>query len=87
MKKVSEITQLRNLGPVSEGMLNSVGIYTREDLEKLGAKVAFEKVKKAGLKPSLNLMYAMEGAIHNMSWKEVVGHLKSVGIIKSKNKF
>lgn len=75
MKK-SEIQSMRNLGPVSERMLNSVNIYTRSDLEKVGAQGAFKLMQDKGLKPSKNALYAMIGALSDKSWFEVVKAIK-----------
>jgi DNA transformation protein len=67
------ITQekLRNIGPKSAAWLRQVGLRTREDLEALGAVAAFMRVKRAGFKPSLNLLYALEGALLDCHWQEV----------------
>lgn len=75
------------LGPVSEYALNSVGVYTKKDTERLGTKKVFEMVQDAGFKPSRNLLYALEGAINDMSWGEVTSRLREAGVIKSKNRY
>ncbi|MBT8401357.1 MAG: TfoX/Sxy family protein [Rhodothermia bacterium] len=62
------ISQLRNLGPRSESWLNAVGINTRADLEKVGSVVAYRWVVEHGFAPSLNLLYAMEGALRDVHW-------------------
>ena len=64
----SEITQLPNLGPASEMWLNEVGIHTKADLEREGAVGAFLKVEAEGGRPSLNLLWAIEGALNDMPW-------------------
>lgn len=67
----TKISQLMNLGPRSEEMLLSAGIQSVSQLEKLGAVAAFVAVKRAGGKPSLNLLWALEAALTNRDWKEV----------------
>ena len=37
----------------------------------MGAVDAFMRVKRAGFKPSLNLLYALEGALLDCHWQEV----------------
>ena len=62
---------MKNLGPKSAEMLSEVGINSEADLKSIGAVDAFLKVREAGLKPSLNLLYAMEGALTGIKWNEL----------------
>ncbi|MFP5348353.1 MAG: TfoX/Sxy family DNA transformation protein [Gammaproteobacteria bacterium] len=62
---------MRNLGPRSRGMLANAGIVSDAQLKAMGAVAAFIAVKRAGGKPSLNLLWALEGALTNRDWKEV----------------
>ena len=61
--------KLRNIGPKSAAWLRQVGLRTREDLEAAGAVDAFVKVRRAGFKPSLNLLYSLEGALLDCQWQ------------------
>lgn len=63
--------KIRNVGPKSAAWLRQVGVRTQDDLARLGAVEAFMKVKRAGFKPSLNLLYALEGALANCHWAEL----------------
>lgn len=63
--------KLRNIGPKSAAWLRQVGLRTPEDLAAAGPLDAFMRVKRAGFKPSLNLLYALEGALCNCHWQEV----------------
>ena len=63
--------KLRNIGPKSAAWLRQVGLRSREDLEAVGAVEAFMRVKRAGFKPSLNLLYALEGALRDCHWQDV----------------
>ncbi len=60
--------KLLNVGPKSAAWLRQVGVRTMEDLRTHGAVGAFWKVKKAGFKPSLNLLYALAGAEQGCHW-------------------
>lgn len=62
---------LKNLGPVSSRWLASVGIHRRADLIRLGPVEAFLRVKAAGHKPSLNLLYALAGAERGLRWNKL----------------
>ena len=55
----------------SAGWLRQVGVRTQEDLLKLGPVEAFMKVKRAGFRPSLNLLYSLAGAIENCHWADL----------------
>lgn len=59
---------LKNLGPTSAEWLHSVGIRTREDLEKAGSLGAFQLIKQHGFNASLNLLYALEAALQDVHW-------------------
>ena len=65
------ITELPNLGPRSEAMLRQAGITTVRQLRQLGAVRAFLKVRSAGANPSLNLLWAIEGALTGRPWQRV----------------
>lgn len=64
------IADLPNFGPKSQMMLEKAGIKTVEQLRKLGAVRAYVQVKSVG-KVSLNLLWAMEGALTDTHWQVV----------------
>ncbi|WP_045761026.1 TfoX/Sxy family protein [Xanthomonas albilineans] len=64
-------TKLRNIGPKSTAWLRQVGVHTPQDLAAAGAIGAFLKVKRAGFKPSLNLLYSLEGALRDCHWQQL----------------
>ena len=74
--RVSELSSLRNLGGRSEKWLNAVGIFTRADLEKLGSVEIFRLLKQQGYPVSLNLVWAIEGALADMDWRELPSEMK-----------
>jgi hypothetical protein len=69
--------KIRNVGPKSAAWLRQVGVRTHEDLVRLGPVDAFMKVKRAGFRPSLNLLYALAGAIENCHWADLPDERKS----------
>lgn len=69
--------KIRNVGPKSAAWLRQVGVRTQEDLERLGPVEAFMKVKRAGFRPSLNLLYALAGAIENCHWADLPDERKT----------
>ena len=63
---MGKLSKLKGIGVKSEGELNKIGIYTKEQLQELGAINAFLKLRKAcRTKPSINLLYAMAAALKN----------------------
>ena len=62
------VSKLLNLGPKSTAWLEQVGIRTRADLERVGSVKAWLKVREAGLETSLNLLWALEGALLDLRW-------------------
>ena len=65
------IASLAGLGPKSAAVLAKAGIGSVEQLRQLGAVRAFVMVKRAGLRPSLNLLWALEGGLSGQHWQEV----------------
>ena len=63
--------KMRNIGPKSAAWLRQVGLKTPEDLVEAGPLEAFMRIKRAGFKPSLNLLYALEGALRDCHWQDV----------------
>ena len=55
--------RLLNLGPPSSKWLTAVGIRNRADLESVGAINAYNLCKAHGYNVSLNLLWAMQGAL------------------------
>ncbi len=65
------ITALRNLGPQSALLLAAAGIRTEGQLRRLGAVAAYAQVKRTQPNASLNLLWALEGALTDTRWQDV----------------
>ncbi|MEQ1590202.1 MAG: TfoX/Sxy family protein [Gallionella sp.] len=65
------IADLPNFGAKSQQMLAQAGIHSIEQLRELGAVRAYLEVKQSGVNASLNLLWAMEGALTNRHWQDV----------------
>lgn len=63
--------RMLNIGAKSGAWLRQVGLRTHDDLAAVGALEAYLRVKRAGFKPSLNLLYALEGALMGCHWQQV----------------
>lgn len=73
--------KIRNIGPKSMAWLRQTGIRTQAELEAVGSLAAYVRIKRAGFKPSLNMLYAMEGAILGCHWQEIPAERRSELII------
>ncbi|MEM8806582.1 MAG: TfoX/Sxy family protein [Cyanobacteria bacterium P01_G01_bin.38] len=65
------LQQLKNLGAVSIRWLNAVNIYTSDDLKTLGPIEAYGRVRLAGYPATLNLLYALQGALTATPWSQI----------------
>ena len=63
--------KLRNIGPKSAAWLRQVGIHDAAHLTRIGAVEAFVRIRRAGFRPSLNLLYALEGALSDCHWQQI----------------
>lgn len=65
------IESLSNLGPKSAQMLRAAGISTLAQLKKHGSIKAYVKVRAIDKRASLNLLWALEGALSGRTWQDV----------------
>ena len=71
------LAELRNLGPTSIEWLGAIGVRNRRGLEQLGSIDAYRLLKNQGYNASLNLVYAIEGALRDCDWKRLPLKLKA----------
>lgn len=71
MGQTDTISRLPNLDPKSSEMLALAGIESVEQLRQFGAVAAYLKVKGRSGKASLNLLWALEGALTGLPRQEV----------------
>lgn len=65
------LAALPNLGPRSQALLHEAGIADEATLRRLGAVAAYARVKARHGAASLNLLWALEGALTGLPWQEV----------------
>ena len=66
-----KVEQLAGLGPKSAAWLNNIGIYTRAELHAVGPITAMIRLERAGHTSSLNMLYALVGALEGVHWQEI----------------
>ena len=65
------LNRLPGLGPKSAQMLAAAGIESVAQLQVLGAVAAYVRVKQTCPGASLNLLWALEGALSGQDWRTV----------------
>lgn len=74
---MTSLISLRNIGERSAQWLVSVGINSPENLYEIGVVEAYLRVKTAYPdQVSLNMLYALQGAILELPWNELPEELK-----------
>jgi DNA transformation protein len=73
---MAELTTMRNVGPSSAAWLAAVGVATISDLRKIGAVAAYARVKRVRPQASLNLLWALEGAVEDVDWRDITADRK-----------
>ncbi len=71
MKRTAPLASLPNLGPASVAWLSAVGVRSARDLERLGSIDAYRILKGHGYPATLNLVYAIEGALRGCAWNRL----------------
>lgn len=74
---MASLVSLRNIGPKSAQWLKSVGIQTVEDFYKVGVVESYRRAKSAyPEKVSVNMLYALQGALLDIPWNELPADMK-----------
>ena len=63
------VENLRNLGATSAAWLREIGVHTREDLKRFGPVLAYRLVQQGQPRCSLNLLWALAGALEDIDWR------------------
>ena len=75
---MGELSELPNLGEVSDARLEAVGIETRHDLETAGAVEAYRRVvERFPDDTSLNMLWALEAALLDINWLDLPASRKA----------
>ncbi len=74
MSRTKSLTDLKNIGKKIAGRLNEAGIFSEDDLKRVGAVDAHRMIK--GMYPDETLpvcyyLYAFEGALTDKHWNEI----------------
>ena len=75
-RKTPSSARLRNIGPTSSRWLVAIGIHTLDDLRQVGVVNAYNLVKAHGYNATLNLLWALQGALMGVHWSKVPERVK-----------
>jgi DNA transformation protein len=68
---------MKNMGPKSSEWLASVGIYTLDDVAKLGVVETYKRVRAAyPEKVTLNMLWGLQAALLDLPWNELPPDIK-----------
>lgn len=71
MTAAESIAELPNLGPKSQAVLAAAGVTSVASLRAMGAVAAYSRANRSGPNVSLNLLWALEGALTGSPWQAV----------------
>jgi hypothetical protein len=66
-----------NLGPTSSRWLEEIGVRSLEDVRRVGSVEICRVLIARGIPASLNLAYALEGALLGVHWTKVPADAKA----------
>lgn len=69
---MSELSQLPNIGKELEKQLKQIGINTYDDLVNHGSTETWLKIKEIDPSACINRLMALEGAIQNIRWHNLL---------------
>ncbi len=72
----NKLLKLKNIGNTSALWLQSIGILNYEQLQNIGAVEAYVKIQERGIKTSVVLLYALQGALIDTHWNELTEEQK-----------
>ena len=79
-KKKSTLSKLANIGPTIERRLNEIGIFTKEDLSRVGPVESYQRIVAANpgvTIPVCYYLYSLEGAINDTHWDHLPEEVKT----------
>ncbi|GAB5521682.1 MAG: hypothetical protein RhofKO_39330 [Rhodothermales bacterium] len=71
MKADQSIGEMKNLGPKMAAWLAEAQIYTRGDLERIGAVMAYKILQHHHPKVSILALYSMYAALEDRHWNSL----------------
>ncbi len=67
----NDLVALKNLGSTSVNWLLTIGIHNGDDLARIGAVEAYNRIRQRGIKVSKVLLYSLHCALLDMHWTQL----------------
>ena len=74
----AELSSLKNIGKVTERWLNGIGVHDEEGLRRMGAVKAYRLIRASETGATLNLLYALQGAISGTHWNDLAPPIREM---------
>jgi TfoX-like protein len=74
----ADLSSLKNIGKVTERWLNGIGINDEEGLRRMGAVKAYGLIRASEPGATLNLLYALQGALSGTHWNDLAPQIKEL---------
>lgn len=78
--KTSELATLTNIGKTIEQRLNEIGVYTKDDLQRVGPVDAWKQIKSRYPErtiPVCYYLYSLQGALMGVHWDALPAEMKT----------
>ena len=79
MANQSRLSDLVNIGSTVEQRLNEIGVFTRDDLARIGPSGAYLRIKNNNPNkplPRCYYLYSLEGALRGVHWDAIPDAVK-----------
>ncbi len=79
-KPAPGLSGLKNIGKVTERWLNEIGVFSESELRGLGAVKAYRKIRAKEQGATVNLLFALQGALMGVHWSRLPAPVKELMI-------
>jgi DNA transformation protein len=76
-KQMRDLADLPNISVALAEELRQVGITNQAELVAVGAELAWQRLRRAGLRDCMHTLLALEGAVQGRPWRELACDRKS----------
>jgi DNA transformation protein len=77
-RRAPALSDLQNIGRVTERWLNGIGVFSESELRRLGAVKAYRLIRARESGVTLILVYALQGALMGMHWSRLPAQVKEL---------
>lgn len=71
------VERMKNISPITAMTLTAIGITTDRQLRITGSINAYQRIKAAGFKTSLRMLFDIEAGLRDIDWKKLPIEVRS----------